>query len=293
VSSPDIGLVLVSALLHAVWSAAFKGSRDPLTFGVLQQIATLPGAALLVWGFRPGEVPTAVWMLVAATGVAHAAYLYWMCRAYERGDLTVVYPIVRSTPALLPFLAVGWLGESISLGGALGIAVTVAGVWLVHTQGDLRLSALLARGTGYAYLALLATVAYSLLDKRSMAILEASPWTGPFPRSIVFFFLLSFAHAVFFVPLALLRIPPATWRALPVRDCVRAAGAVAISLGSYGLILEAYRRAPASYVVAVRQASVLFAVAIGAFWLHERPGRARVVGALATVAGVALIALFP
>jgi drug/metabolite transporter (DMT)-like permease len=39
--------------------------------------------------------------------------------------------------------------------------------------------------------------------------------------------------------------------------------------------------------------SVLFAVGIGALWLRERPSRPRVVGALATVAGVALIALFP
>jgi drug/metabolite transporter (DMT)-like permease len=285
--------VLLSALLHALWSAAIKSSRDPLAFGVLQQVATLPALALLVPGFRVGEVPPGVWTLVAATGVAHAGYLYWMCRAYERADLTVVYPIVRSTPALLPFLAVGWLGESVSPGGALGIAVTVAGVWLVHTRGELRLRALLAPGASYAYLALLATVAYSLLDKRAMSLLQAAPWSGPLPRSIVFFFLLSFSHAVFFAPLALQRIPRATWRALPAADWGRAAGAVAISLGSYGLILEAYRRAPASYVVAVRQVSVLFAVLVGALWLGERPGRARVLGALATVAGVALIALFP
>jgi drug/metabolite transporter (DMT)-like permease len=293
VSSFDLGLVLVSALLHAVWSAAIKGSRDPLTFGVLQQVATLPGLALLFAGFRPSEVPKEVWTLVAGTGVAHAGYLYWMCRGYERGDLTVVYPIVRSTPALLPFFAAGWLGESVSPGGALGIAVTVAGVWLVHTQGDLRLSALLAPGTSFAYLSLVATVAYSLLDKRAMGLLQAAPWSSPLPRSIVYFFLLSFSHAVFFVPLALARIPRASWRAVSASEWGRAALAVVISLGSYGLILEAYRRAPASYVVAVRQVSVLFAVAIGAFWLGERPGRARVIGALATVAGVALIALFP
>jgi drug/metabolite transporter (DMT)-like permease len=80
-----------------------------------------------------------------------------------------------------------------------------------------------------------------------------------------------------------------SWR----RERGRAALAVAIGLVGYGLILEAYRRAPASYVVSVRQASVLFAVAISARYLGERPSRARVVGALATVAGVALIALFP
>ena len=63
------------------------------------------------------------------------------------------------------------------------------------------------------------------------------------------------------------------------------------SLGSYSLILEAFRTAPASYVVAVRQLSVLFAVLLSAVWLKERPGPRRVLGAAATVLGVLLIAV--
>jgi drug/metabolite transporter (DMT)-like permease len=46
-----------------------------------------------------------------------------------------------------------------------------------------------------------------------------------------------------------------------------------------------------SYVVAMRQTSVLFAIALAAWWLGERPSASRVAGAVATVAGVALIAL--
>jgi drug/metabolite transporter (DMT)-like permease len=293
VSSLDLGLVLLSALLHAVWSATIKGSRDPLTFSAMQQIASALGILVLVLGCDLREVPAPLWRILAATGVAHALYLYWMGRAYERGELTVVYPIVRSTPALLPFLAVAWLGETVSPGGALGIAVTVLGVWLVHTQGDLRPRAFVTPGAGFAYLSLLATVGYSLLDKRAMGILEPAPWTGPLPRSIVYFFLIAIAHGVFFLPLALRRIPRGTWRTLRAGEWGMAFLATGISLGSYGLILEAYRRAPASYVVAVRQVSVLFAVGIAAFWLRERPSRPRILGAAATVAGVALIALFP
>jgi drug/metabolite transporter (DMT)-like permease len=44
-------------------------------------------------------------------------------------------------------------------------------------------------------------------------------------------------------------------------------------------------------VVAVRQSSVLFALLLGVLQLRERPGRPRILGGLATVAGVALIAL--
>jgi drug/metabolite transporter (DMT)-like permease len=69
--------------------------------------------------------------------------------------------------------------------------------------------------------------------------------------------------------------------------------ALAGSLLSYSLILEAFRTAPASYVVAVRQTSVLFALLFAAGWLRERPDRRRIFGATATVVGVALIALLP
>jgi drug/metabolite transporter (DMT)-like permease len=293
VSTLDLGLVLLSAFLHAVWSAAIKRSRDPLAFNLVQKGFFAIGLVACLAGFRLAEVPLEVWRIVAITGVAHGLYFYWMSRAFEGGDLSLVYPIVRSTPAFLPFFAVAFFGESVSLPGALGIGIVVAGMWLVHSQGDLRLRALVAPGTGYAYLTLLATVAYSLADKRAMAHLTQAPWSGPVPRSLVYFFLITGANALIFVPLAARRVRFSLLREVARDEWPRAAAAVLVSLAGYTLILEAYRRAPASYVVAVRQVSVLFAVAIGAFWLHERPGRARVIGALATVAGVALIALFP
>jgi drug/metabolite transporter (DMT)-like permease len=285
--------VLGSALLHAIWSAAIKDSRDPLAFNLLQKCFFALGLLAVAFGFDWSEVPLAVWRLVALTGVAHGLYFYWMSRSYEGADLSLVYPIVRSTPALLPFVAIGLLGESVSVAGALGIAIVVAGMWLVHTQGDLRLSALLRPGLGFAYLTLLATVVYSLADKAAMARLAAVPWSGPLPRSFVYFWLITGANAALFVPLALRRVRAPLFREVARAEWHRAAGAVLISVASYTLILEAFQRAPASYVVAVRQMSVLFAVAIGAFALREQPGRPRVLGALATVVGVALIALFP
>jgi drug/metabolite transporter (DMT)-like permease len=126
-----------------------------------------------------------------------------------------------------------------------------------------------------------------------MSLLEASPWTGPLPRPLAYFVLLTAAHTVVFSALAARRVSWAALRDAWARERGRAALAVGMGLVGYGLILEAYRRAPASYVVAVRQLSVLFAVAISARYLGEQPTRARVAGALATVAGVALIALFP
>ncbi len=289
----ELLLVLASALLHAIWSAAIKGSGNPLAFNLLQEALAVTAALLLLPLVELDEIPAAVWKLTAATGVAHGLYFYFMSRAYQEADLSLVYPIIRSTPAFLPLIAVPLLGESVSPWGALGIAILVAGIWLIHADRNLGLRKLRSRGIRFAYLTLAATVAYSLVDKQAMVHFSEASWTGPLPRTVVFYFMLSVANALVFVPLALRRVSWATLREVARCEGGLAMAALAGSLMSYGLILEAFQTAPASYVVAVRQVSVLFALLFAVVWLRERPDRRRIIGATATVAGVALISLMP
>ena len=287
-SATVIALVLVSALLHAVWSASIKGSPSPLAFNVTQTLVTVPLAALGLLGFDWHVLTPRLWACAAGTGVSHGLYLFWLSRALERADLTLAYPIVRSTPALLPLLAVPLLGEVPSPIGALGIAVVVSGVWLVHGAG-LSSSTLTAPNLRYAWLTLLATVGYSLSDKAAMAALDAGGYHGPLPPALAWYCVLSLGSSCVFLPLALRRSarePAGRGRSA---ELGRAALAVIVGLTGYGLILEAFRLAPASYVVAVRQSSVLFAAWIGVAFLGERPDRGRLAGAAATVVGVALI----
>jgi drug/metabolite transporter (DMT)-like permease len=97
---------------------------------------------------------------------------------------------------------------------------------------------------------------------------------------------------VAFAPLFLRARGPAALRAAAREQAPLAAAAAVISFVGYTLILRAFESAIASYVVAVRQSSVLFAIALSGLWLRERPNRPRVLGAAATVFGVALIALY-
>lgn len=288
----EFALVLTSALLHAVWSVSIKSSADPLCFNLLQSWLVPLALAGIAPFVEFGEIPRAAWMLLAATGVVHAAYLYWMSRAYEHGDLSLVYPIARSTPAFLPFVAVPLLGESLRPGGVLGIAVVVAGIWLVHGVGRWRLELLAQPAARFAFLTLFATVAYSLIDKTAMARLAGARWSSPVPRAIVYSLLLSLAHLICFAPLVARARGLGAIRDLARSEFGKATAATLISFGSYTLILKALETGLVSYVVAVRQSSVLFAVLLGVLLLHERPGRERTIGAAATVVGVALIARF-
>jgi len=290
VNATELALVLGSALLHAWWSVSIKGSRDPLAFNLAQKAApVLLLLAALPW-VDLREVPRPVWTVFAGTSVAHGVYFYWMSRAFERGDLTLVYPIARSTPAFLPFVAVPLLGEDLSGRGALGIATVVAGMWCVHPGRRPSWRELTAPAVRFAYLTLAATVAYSLLDKAAMAELASAPWSSRLPRAVFYCLLLYPGSALVFVPLVWRR------RGRPVfaaarRELRAATLAFAVSLVGYSLILAALETAPASYVVAARQTSVLFALALGMAFLGERPGRRRAFGAALTVAGVGLLSL--
>ena len=294
----EVGIVLLSAFIHAIWSVFIKGSRAPLAFNLVQALPLGLVFLPLVHACRaelPGLGPE-IWLLVSGTGLVHALYLYWLSLAYERADLTLVYPIARSTPAFLPLVAGPLLGESISLLGGVGIATVVAGMWAVQLGGSAPrrvggARSLLAPGMAYAWLTLATTVIYSLIDKRLMSTLAELPWSSPVPRSLFGFFALWFGCAVFFVPLALARLEPGALTAVMAREWRKALVAGIISIAGYGLILEALQTAEASYVVAVRQASVLFVLVLSIRLLRERPGRLRVLGGLATVAGVVLIAV--
>jgi drug/metabolite transporter (DMT)-like permease len=149
----------------------------------------------------------------------------------------------------------------------------------------------MAPGMTYAWLTLATTVAYSLIDKRLMSGLSGLAWSSPVPRSLFGFFALWLGCAAFFVPLALARLESGVLAGVLAGEWRNALVAGIISIAGYGLILEALQTAEASYVVAVRQASVLFVLVLSVRLLRERPGRVRVLGGVATVVGVALIAI--
>jgi drug/metabolite transporter (DMT)-like permease len=60
---------------------------------------------------------------------------------------------------------------------------------------------------------------------------------------------------------------------------------------AYSLVIVATTQAPIGLVSALRETSVLFALLIGVFWLHETLPLGRICAGLAIVAGVVAIKL--
>ncbi len=287
-----LAAVLFSALLHAAWNALIKRSGSPFAFLywmiAMSCVVLLPTLWLVDWR----DVTPALWRWILASGVVHGFYALFLSRAYERGDLTLVYPISRSTPALVPLVAVPLLGERLTWAGACGIALVVASLWLIQAGGArVEWRRLLRYDNVYAYLTLLATVAYSMTDTTVMRLFNDLDWHGSAPAGLVFLEVQALLQLLFFTLLARRSLSRALLGERLRATWGRLLFAAVGSLGSYWLILEALRSAPVSYVVAVRQISVLFALGIGLLWLGERPSRSRLLGIAGTVAGVLMIAI--
>jgi drug/metabolite transporter (DMT)-like permease len=138
-------------------------------------------------------------------------------------------------------------------------------MWLVQTGGAVRWQALRQPAALWAYLMLVLTAGFSLVDKRAMALLSNAPWQSPVPRALAYYLLQTAGAALVCAPYAWKHVGARALTATLRRRGWLVGFAALATLASYVLILETLRTAQVSYVVAVRQCSVLFAVAF-AVW---------------------------
>ena len=94
-------VVLIAALLHALWNLLAKDAVDSSAFmwwGVAVG-ATWYGAWVFTQSW-PG-IPREIWLLLAVSIFMEVAYVALITRGYAAGDLSQVYPIARGAPPLL------------------------------------------------------------------------------------------------------------------------------------------------------------------------------------------------
>jgi drug/metabolite transporter (DMT)-like permease len=268
-------LALCAAFVHAGWNLLLSRARDSEAATAI----ALPAGALV---FAP--VALATWQVdaralpyAAGSAALELIYLGLLARAYQEGELSVVYPVARgSAPLLILIFSVVVLGASLGAVSVLGICLVAGGVVLVRGTGeaarprDLRMA--LAIGVAIA--------GYTLLDKQG----------------------LKHAHPLAYLELVV-GVPALVYAPLLARrrgtDALRAelnGWSIAVGLGmfgAFGLALAAIRLAPSASlaaVQAVRETSVVIAVVLARLLLHERVSGPRLAGAAVVVAGVAAIA---
>lgn len=275
-----IALGLFSAVTLAAANMSVKMGVDILVgravLSTSAALLVLPGAFLV-------PLPdTATWTALAIALPAHFGYQICLVGAMQRGDLSLVFPVMRgAAPLLTALAALLFLGELLPplawLGLILATAAVTAFAW---PPGGARLN---DHPHGAALLWALATAIgislYNVADARGVR-LAPDPFTY-----IVWLFLLD---AVPITATALLLRRNALKAAVALRWRYGVA-AGALSVFSFGSALYAFSLMEAARVSALRETSIVFAALMGTVFLGEGLGRRRVAAAAALAAGLVLM----
>lgn len=276
-------LALGAAVLHAGWNVLLAGSRDSVaaTGALLAFGALLLAPAALLTG---AGVSSAALPFVAASAALELAYFVMLAYAYRDGELGVIYPVGRgSAPVVVLALGAIGLGVGVSWIAALGVALVAAGVLLLASRSERRVTRAMAakvdarpnRDVLYGLAIGLAIAGYTLVDSEGLD--HADP--------LAYLFLVAAVCAVAYCGGLVATGQGGELRvALNPRSLLTAAAV----FGAYAMVLAALELAPAASVAAVRESSVVIAAVFA--WLFLGEPR-RLTAAALVAAGVATIAL--
>lgn len=273
--------VIFAAVLHSTWNAILKHGTDKHLGMAAVVIGHLPfGIAVAI--FSPIPAP-ASWGYVVTGICLHMGYQMFLIWSYRIGDLTQVYPIARgSAPLIVAAVSVTLLGVALPFTGIAGVMLIGAGLIslsLVRQNGGVRNP----RAAQFAFVTGCFIAAYSIND--GLGARAAGTALGYYAWE-------SIGNAIVFGgTMAVLR--PGLLRSL----AVHADGRRALVIGggasylAYSIVTWAFTQAPIALVTALRETSIVFALAIGVVFLKERLDVGKAVATFMAVAGAIAIRL--
>lgn len=275
-----VALVLCSAFTHSVWNLFTKKSLHKATFlWSLHLIASIIFMPFFIKDLIHLEAGLKEWGFLLLSFMFQGIYFLMLSKAYQVGELSRIYPMMRGMAALLvPLFSLGLYGEQLTGLGWFGLACIVGGLFAIgglmnpnwKEQGPL---------LKIAFIVGLCTTGYTLTDK----------------------FVVSFM-----TPLGLLQLGNLAAFFILIPDVVKAKqvkeewrmnwrtillGAV-LTPGSYLIFLFAMKLAPLAQIAPMREFSIVFGTVLGMLILKEKQGLPRMAMALLITCGMMLVGLF-
>lgn len=274
-----------SAVTLAGANTFVKGAKDILG---ARTVMTLTSTALvlplLVFVPLPGP---ATWGFLALSLPAHWLYQTALVRAMSRGDLSLVFPIMRgSAPLITAVAAAIVLGEQLPPLAMLGLVIaSLATVVFALPEKDfggsrrVRNSAVLwalATGAGIAI--------YNVID--AQGVRTALGETGTQWSFILWLFALDW---IGITAIMLLMRGPREFVLSARRALWFGIGAGVCSLASFSMALYGFSIAPVAYMSAMRETAVVFGALMGWWFLREGFGARRTFAAILLASGLSLL----
>ena len=291
-------LVFISVFLHVAWNMLSKSGRPSMAF-----YALMSATASCLWlpfmlksGLSPLTMPAHVVWLLLGSVVFEVVYMLGLARAYKRGDISFVYPVVRALPVLMiaGITTLFGIDAKIGLPAFCGMMLISAGCVAMPLASfkELKLYNYINYTTIFILLGAAGTTGYTLFDRAAMKILGSMPdGTGPL-TAIGYLFWIEFGLTLgelLFVVFE--REERKEFGRLFFRS-FRPVVAGLCSSTAYGLILLAMHYVDnVSYIQAFRQISLPLGFFAGVLILKERATLPKTIGVGLIVAGLLLVAL--
>lgn len=284
--------------LFALTSGALQATQDALTkrtlnrgadryflaVGVFLVGSIIPFALSIAAGMPP--LSGKFWLAVAATGILNVIAFQILYHTLAKSDLSLAMPMLAFSPAFNIVMARLIVGDRVSLIGALGVFLVVAGSYVLHSEpGEhiwtpLRTIVTESVSRNMLFVALLFSAS---MPFNKMATLDTNPVTA---AAWIFLFI-----GLATIPLTIARRerPPARSTLVPFWPPIVLIGVVfALSALAeyYALTLGAV-----PYVMSVKRLSIIFAILYGWWWFGEQFALRRSIDGAIMIAGHATIIL--
>ena len=231
---------------------------------------------------QPGPLNIEVYIWAALSGLFETIYVILLVGAYDKADLSVVYPLSRGIAPFFTWMLGGaFLGDSISIGHGLAVGVIIVGVFAVSYSAQSSSNDETVMPGIFLSLATGCMIAgYHLIDRRAMIMPDP-----PKPQEYIFLmhlFLAAFITAWIFLGVRSRVEISMEWKenrmgVLIVGLCVPLA---------YFLIITALKYGNVTYIAAGRNIGIFISTAVDCLFLKEKVTRIRFIGVLLIVAGV-------
>lgn len=272
-------LLLISAFTHAGWNLISKKEYPTQAFYLVANTIGAICVFPILFFFRKHLplIPTTVWLFVTMSGFFLAAYMATLAGAYRNGDISIVYPIVRSLPVIFVFIATLVLGKGhqISWLLLLGIILVTTGCMVLPMKsfGDFRFRNYQNMCCLLALLSAIGVAGYTIVDDealRQLRGLAGMPFK-PIEGTLVYMALEGISCSIW-QGAFMLFIPGEKKHMIEVIKRSKSAAAIT-GIGiylTYGLVLASMNYVTnVSYVAAFRQLSILLGAIFGMTLLSE------------------------
>ncbi|NMH87313.1 EamA family transporter [Flavivirga algicola] len=279
-------LVLISIFTHAYWNYLIKSSENKHVFTAFSKLAEIVIFAIpAMYFFSSTDFKIDfLWLILIASIITFLNY-YFLSSAYKYGELSLVYPVSRSSIIFLPVLAYFIIGETINTTGVAAIILIILGTFIMHLDSfDKRgfltvLKSISNKGSIYALLAALTVAGYTLWDKISITKMQ------PF----LYFYSYTFLIACFYNSFIYFKFSKSNLVNEWTKNKTKIIQVGFFNSFTYILVLTALTMSKASYVGGLRQLSIVIGVFFGYKLLNEKLNKSKIIGVVISILGGSLI----